>query len=617
MNDIPIERELPEIGERYVIEAVLGEGATGAVYRALDRQLDRRVAVKILESRDQEETERFQREASAQARIDHEHVCRVFDVGEIEGRGFLAMQLVRGTPLRDLSSELDLTEKVTVLEQAARAIHAAHATGVVHRDLKPGNIMVERRADGTLHATVLDFGIAGKTGARDDVPMLSSGTPAFMAPEQIRGGESDSRVDVYGLGATLYGVLAEQAPFFGATRADVESMVLDEDPVRVGLVVPGTPEDLETIVHIAMAKDPRRRYPDARSLADDLARWIRGEPIKPRVGNPIYRLGTWLKTRRIISAVVILAVSIGAAAVVTSLWLRERTEQRRLLVEWHHNEVDRIDRLLRRARMMPLHDTTSAENAVRQRLSEVESKLLEHGPLARGPAYFALGFGHLMLRDLERSEEWLQEAVDAGYGEPEVVSALGITEALLILRSRAPYPADGGDADVFPEVESAVAHLSASSPATAERDAFHRALRLHLEGRDTEALAAARLSAKRVPWLYEARQLEGDILVARALERERSGDSEGARRELVAAGSAYGHGLAVARSDPWLLRAEAERLLLLAGSVDPGDPDLADLAERAIRAAEDAFVARPGPAAEQLTARAQALIRESRGANGG
>lgn len=620
MIDNAPDRELPSLGDRYEIEEFLGEGATGMVYRAADRQLKRMVAIKILRSRDPGEVARFQREARAQASIDHEHICRVFDVGEVDGRGFLAMQFIDGSTLREFAAELTLEEKVDVLQQAARAVHAAHTGGVVHRDLKPGNIMVERRPGGEVHAIVLDFGIAASSNAIDDnAAVLSSGTPAFMAPEQVRHNIGDRRVDVYGLGATLYGVLTEQAPFFGETRSEVKKKVLRESPVRVGLVVPGTPADLETIVAVAMAKSPRRRHPSARAFGQDLGRWRRGEPIRTRVAGPFYRATTWLRTRRAMAAVIAAVIVVTVVAVAASVWLRDRASQRQALAAWHQNEVEQIDRLLRRARMMPLHDTTAAENAARERLSEVEASLLEHGPLARGPAYYTLGFGHLMLREFDRAEEWLQAAIDSGFSDPEVESALGIAQAMLILESRDTLKIDGYRSIDDPYlVDQAVKHLSATGPKTADRDTFHRALLFAVWGPWDKALAAARASAVRVPWLYEARQLEGDILVFDAIELERSGDFESARSRLLAAGDAYGLGLEVARSDAWLYRAEAVRLIRLSELTGLGEADYRVLLKnRALQAAGNASTALPGAENTTLKARVGALISESRGANGG
>ena len=604
--------------DRYAVIELVGEGGMGVVYRAVDRQLRRTVALKFLRSSDPDEIARFQREAKAQAGLDHENVCRVFEVGEVDGRGFIAMQFINGDTLRTLGSELDLVEKLELLEQVARAVQAAHTAGVVHRDLKPGNVMVERRPDGRLHAYVLDFGIAHESTVPDELaPAVPMGTPAFMAPEQILNDNRvlDHRVDVWGLGATLYAVLAEQAPFFGATRAETKEKVLEEEPIRLGLVVPGTSEDLETIVTVAMAKDPARRYPSARAFADDLRRWLEGEPIRTRRADPYYRLSTWIRTRRLAAAVVALVVVTSAAAASSALWLRYRENQRQVLVDRHQNEVEQIDRLLRRARMMPLHDTGGAESEVRRRLADVEASLLATGPLARGPAYYALGFGHLMLREFEFAEEWLQAAMDSGFDPPEVESALGIAQAMRILavRGSASADTDWGGA----RIGDAVQHLERSGPTTIDRDDFHRAMGLFLLGRLDEALDRARASSDSVPWLYEALQLEGDILVARSARRSGEGDQEGAAADLRRAGDAYERALTVARSDAWLYEAEAARALRLVELGDSAPEFSLDLIDRAIGAAAAAGEARPHrglPLA--LASRAHLLKAEILGENG-
>ncbi len=605
--------------DRYAVIERVGEGGMGVVYRAIDRQLQRTVALKFLRSRDPAEVARFQREAKAQASLDHEHVCRVFEVGEFGGRGFLAMQFIDGESLRNLGGELDLDEKLEMLEQVARAVQSAHAVGVVHRDLKPGNIMVERRPDGRLHAYVLDFGIAHESGEPDDhAPTVPMGTPAFMAPEQIRndGRALDHRVDVWGLGATLYAVLAEQAPFYGATRAETKEKVVNEEPLRLGLVVPGMSEDLETIVAVAMAKDPARRYPSARAFADDLHRWLRGEPIRTRRADPFYRLSTWIRTRRLAAAALTLVVVTSAAAASSALWLRYRENQRQVLVVEHQNEVEQIDQLLRRARMMPLHDTSAAEKEARRRLAQVEASLLETGPLARGPAYYALGFGHLMLREFDSAEEWLQSAVDSGFDRPEVASALGIAQAMQVFSAAGIGGAGVPGSDTL--VDAAVRNLERRGPATADRDHYHRALGYFLLGRLDDALDQARASSNRVPWLYEALQLEGDILVQRSSGRVDGGDPEGAAADLRRAGEAYARALGVARSDAWLYESEATRLLLLVELHRSSDEPPQELIDRAIEAANAAGIARPRRAAPlALASRAFVLKAEVLGPMGG
>jgi len=589
MSDSPSAGDFPSLGERYVIEAFLGEGAVGTVYRARDCQLRRTVAIKILRSREPDAIARFRREARAQARLDHEHICRVFEIGAFDGRPFIVMQFIEGETLGSLAPTLEIDQKVELIRQVARALQAAHESGVVHCDVKPANVMVERQSDGEPHAHVLDFGIARCCGDRDnDNATATSGTPAFMAPEQVCDGPVGSATDIYGLGATAYGVLAEQTPFHGATRAEVKQMVLLEQPLPLNLVVPGTPEGLETIVSIAMSKEPRRRYPSAKAVADDLARWSKGEPILAREPGVLSWTGAWLWTRRRQAGLMIVLFVSAALAVGTSLWLGRQQDRRTDLVAEYQAEVEQVDRLLRRARMMPLHDTTPAERSTRERLRSVEASLLEHGPLGRGPAYYTLGFGHLLLREFETAERWLRASVDSGFSDPEVESALGVAVAMQLLRDKSDRPMANPV-----RVKEAVRCLAARGPKTSGRDQFHDALALFVEDEFDAGLALARQSADLTPWLYEARQLEGEILMARSVKKSTNGALEAAIQDLEGAGIAFDRGISVARSDFWLYEGQTKRLVRLVELGRAGDGLDASVLDLMVESALSAATAHP------------------------
>ena len=282
----------------FTVTDFVGAGNTGRVYRASDRKSNRVVALKFLHSNDPAEVRRFQREARSQAQIDHDHVCRIYDVGEVDGRPFIAMQFIDGRPLQDLAADLSLESKVRLMEQVAWAAQVAHSIGIIHRDIKPANIMVEMGENGGYHAYVLDFGIARAV----DGPSLTRqgmvvGTPAYMAPEQIRGDADlvDRRADVYGIGATLYDVIAGEVPFSGSTRLETLMHVLTEEPRPLRHLDLRIPVDLETIVTTCMEKDPQRRYASARALADDLRRYLAGERIVARRSGLVSRVSNFVR----------------------------------------------------------------------------------------------------------------------------------------------------------------------------------------------------------------------------------------------------------------------------------------------------------------------------------
>ena len=303
----------------YVEQELIAAGGMGQVYRAWDPALARPVALKFLHRTEPELVERLFREARAQARIDHPNVCRVYEVGEdAAGRPFIAMQLVDGLPLTTAAAEMTLEERVTVLRTVARAVHHAHSLGIIHRDLKPGNILVERDPAGGWRPFVVDFGLAreaasiGLTRAGEVM-----GTPAYMAPEQARGEirRIDRRTDVYALGAVLFELLAGRPPFDDATDIGLLLKVADEPPPAPRSLVPSLPRDLELVILRCLAKQPQDRYQSALELADDLDRYLRGEPVRARPAGPVTHAVRFLARHRAPSVAVAVLVVVGLAAV--------------------------------------------------------------------------------------------------------------------------------------------------------------------------------------------------------------------------------------------------------------------------------------------------------------
>ena len=205
--------------DRYRCDRLLGAGGMGRVFKAWDPRLRRWVALKFLHADDPELTARFLREAQAQARLEHPHICRVYEVGEAAGRPYIAMQYIDGSALGARAGGMTLEQKVLVMSRVAEAIHAAHRLGIIHRDIKPANIMLEE-TEGGIHPYVVDFGLVREIGVEGlTLSGASLGTPQFMAPEQALGkmDRVDRRSDVYSLGATLYTVVAGRPPLGGET----------------------------------------------------------------------------------------------------------------------------------------------------------------------------------------------------------------------------------------------------------------------------------------------------------------------------------------------------------------------------------------------------------------
>lgn len=320
-------------GDYELIEPI-ARGATGIVFKARQLSLGRLVALKLLDATGNlppDAARRFRAEASAAAALRHPSIVTIHEVGIHDGIHFLAMDLVDGPTMAALVAKqpLPAARAAGLLASVAEAVQCAHEHGILHRDLKPSNILVD--ADDQPH--VADFGLAKSMHADTDltIPGLVMGSPNFMSPEQARGANLGAASDVHALGAILYHCLAGRPPFFGQSIADTLNHVANGEPVSLRLLVAGVPRDLETIVHKCLQKDPAQRYPDARSLAEDLRRFLRREPIRARpVGRP-ERLWRWCRRHPAIAAlsavtgVLLLAVAVGGPL---SAW-RIRTERER------------------------------------------------------------------------------------------------------------------------------------------------------------------------------------------------------------------------------------------------------------------------------------------------
>ncbi len=333
----PVEaRPVPRRFGRYELRRELGRGGVGVVWEAWDPKLGRAVALKTLLAGDgasEAQLGRFLREVRAAAGLRHPHIVPVHDAGEVEGRPYLTMDLVDGRSLDQLLTAPDPPAPRRVVEllvPIVRALSHAHGQGIVHRDVKPENILVDQAG----HPYLTDFGLARDLSDATRLTRTDQtvGTPAFMAPEQLRGRTPDPRMDVYGLGATLYEALVGRVPFEGESFPDLLRQVLLDEPAPPRLVNPRVARDLEAIVLVCLEKDPARRYPTAAALAEDLERFLAGEAVQARAPSLARRLiRRGLRHRAVVVGLVIAAAGLvlgGAAA----LWAREQgaSERRRL-----------------------------------------------------------------------------------------------------------------------------------------------------------------------------------------------------------------------------------------------------------------------------------------------
>jgi len=284
----------------YELLKVIGRGGQGVVYRARQKSLNRTVALKVIglgHWATEGHLKRFRREAEAAASLDHSGIVPIYEVGERDGSCYFSMKLIEGGQLDDVSKHepISIRRAVELIAKVARTVHYAHEHSILHRDIKPGNILLDQK--GEPHLT--DFGLARLVESESTVTrtMEVLGTPSYMAPEQAVGNNSavGTASDVYGLGAVLYQLLTGHPPFAGGTTYETIKLLLDTEPRPPRLWNSKIDRDLSTICLKCLEKDPKRRYSSAVALAEDLERWLKHEPIQARRTGPFARGKKWVQ----------------------------------------------------------------------------------------------------------------------------------------------------------------------------------------------------------------------------------------------------------------------------------------------------------------------------------
>lgn len=600
---------LPRLpASRFRILERIGEGAMGEVFKAQDTALDRLVAVKLLRAGP---ARRWLLEAQFQASVLHEAVVPVHEVGLLQGRPCIVMAYIPGSNLWERRAELGPRELCALVAQACRGAHAAHCAGLIHRDLKPQNLLVREDEEGRPRAFLADFGLAREAQSPEASQSgLALGTPYYFSPEQALGERLlDARSDVYSLGATLYALLTGRPPFADEEEAppepDSEPRLLSrppQDPARTLALVrrvaeeevlpprrlePGIPRDLETILLKALEKAPEARYPTALALAEDLERHLAGEPILARPPSRAERLRRLARRHPGWSwAAALLLV---AAITAPPLWIdyARRAEARARLSLRVATEAQEVAYRLRLAHMQPLQDRRPQLAWARARAQAMREELLAGGGSGEGPLAFLEGVSELQQDHPAQARSALERAWKAGFRSPEVAQALGEAAMEAYLSTLATdAPGDHAEAPRLATLDLLrLASQGGSTPLLRARTAF-------LEGRPDEALRAAAAALAETPWAYEIHLFIGQVWLHRLGEAQDLPACEAALRQAL---GAFDRAIALAPSDPkgyalksFALRQLARRYTVGAGVAPCG------LLEAAVEVCETGRRADPG-----------------------
>ena len=588
---------------RYALGPLLGHGGMGEVHEAWDTILNRCVALKILRHLEPAAMIRFMHEAQLHARLDCPNICRIYDVDACNGAPRIAMQLVRGPTLEDASPDLTLKEIIAIIITVAEALHAAHKLKLIHRDVKPSNILLQWGEGGWV-PYICDFGLAMTLdGPSVTQPLAMTGTPAYMAPEQVRGDRTHicPATDVYGLGGTLYFTLTGRPPCVSTVTAEVLRVKRERRFPSPRSLEPEIPPDLETILLKCLQPSPADRYASTLELAEDLKRFQAGQAVAAQPRSLTQRV--WGACRRNWPLMAVTAAGLGLAV---GLWAWGHDAQRRQvnqgqLGQFFTLEAVNLEQNLANERMLPLHDLRPAFAQAWARMEALKARAASMGPDAQGPLHCALGRGLFALRAYPAAEAELEQAWAAGYQTPETAFflartlAIGYEQACLeaAFAGTAP-PASATQAfaraqDLFRQARS----LNSDPPefvdatlAYAQRD-WPRAA----------GLAQASLAAN--PWHLTSATLASLSLSALAAESAAAGDPAQAQSRYRQAHAIAQAALSRGPSDGALHRAEAVASLGLASlSLEAGELSL-DTLDGVKRHIQQALVLDPEDARAQ------------------
>jgi len=506
----------------YVLVSLLGTGGMAEVWKAWDRSLGRWVAVKYLKGEIGHPTQRIEREGRMAGQLSHPSIITIFERGQQDNRPYLVMPFVDGTPPR---APLPARSAAQLALEVARALTHVHEAGVIHRDVKPANILVETGG----RVVLADFGLAilDETATSQ---WAMSGTPEYASPEQVQGDRLDLRTDIYSLGATLYHLLAGKPPYSGSGPDEITAKILREDPPPLK----GAPRALARTIRRAMARDRQKRYASSAEFARDLETWL--EESRP---------GRGIRPAWIVLAVLALGISWGATVLI--LLQAQRQEEREVVLQ-SLLQANRKLSAAERRRADPGSNRLEVEMTAREALAEFSVALRASGGRDR-EAQLGLGACHEILGDLQKAQEAYQDAADL----PGARSALAWLLARNLVEHR-PGKDWGAAIRALPAAPPAVRLLAAGSwedVLTQAASAQDSELGGLLQGYAAIQLRRWDAALQALARSLRLRPHDSDVLYYEGVAFWGKGD-------VLAAKAAWASALSEAASE-WPLRAEAER----------------------------------------------------------
>lgn len=572
MTQLQARPEWVELGRkagRYILGPRLGQGGMGEVVEAWDTVLGRTVALKVLTHMEPAAMVRFMHEAQLQARLQHPNICSIYDIEVHHGVPRIAMQLVRGPDLETASPDLELKEILRISAQVAGGLHHAHVHGLIHRDVKPGNILLQW-VDGAWQPVIVDFGLAMAVNESSlTLPNALTGTPAYMAPEQVRGdrGLVGPHSDVYGLGGTLYFLLTGRPPCVSTVTREVLRVKKERRFPTPRSLEPSIPREVEAVLMRCLAPAPEDRYPTMDLLQKDLLALL--DPRQPQVpaGGK-----AWLRWS---AALMVPLLALGACGHLGTRWLRRRAQWQQAV---HHaeSEVAGLMETWSRAQALPVHDLRPDFQAFEEAERTAAVRYALEGQSDSAPARLVEGAARICRRDLEGSRGPLRAAWDGGVRTPAVAYMIGVSHWLQWMEE-AEAAAYRGTAPPQASRNAARSWFQRAGGMHGDRKALFMAALGYMDGRFEDAVRMARAGWKSHPYRITTAWVGCEALLAQGRAHWEAGRNEEAGRLFREAEAWAAEALRRAPSDADMHHVRLSITLALAGQalgkgkVPPGD----------------------------------------------
>ncbi len=547
---------------RYRVECRLKRGGEGEIFKAKDQILGRWVALKRLRLDSEESGERLVREARLQARLSHRNICPIYDTGWQDGYAFIVLPYVEGPGLLDWVNEMSVLEKTALIRDVAAALEAAHQDGLIHGDIKPGNILLSVDKDGKKTALLSDFGLARLMAEECDRQSSDAilGSPQYMSPEQVEEDPrpADMSSDIFSLGAMAFEILGGRPAFDGKTYPQIIEQISRCNPPSLRTLDRRISPDLEAVIMKCLARKPSQRYASVGEMIADIDNVLQGRSVRARP------LSFWHRqTRRALKNKPFLlsaASSVFFLIVFLALLVHNQRDAARLaeVASRFGREIEEIGSIMRQAYLMPPHPIINDLSEVRRRLVQLELEVVQDGKDQNGAGHFALGRGYYILRDLEKARRYLEKAKSLGFSHETVSVELAEVLGELYNRNlrwveRQPdsevrtYQRRKLEREYLAVSRSLLEYAGFSKQRS--RDIVLARLAFYQGDIDTsmEHIARARRSDARN---YEVMMLEGDILQLSGESVWNEGQTEEALKLYKEAVVAYDSAREIGRSDP-------------------------------------------------------------------